>query len=155
MKILVFSDSHGMTSAMCDALLRHEPDAVLHLGDYTDDVQALRDFAPQIPVYAVRGNGDYGSQEPLTMELTLGGVKMFMTHGHTYRVKMDPSGLINTAMYAGADLLLYGHTHIPCWDAYGEMIALNPGSIGYKGTYAVLEAENGKLRFVLKRSDED
>ena len=78
-----------------------------------------------------------------------------MTHGHTYRVKMDPTGLINTALYAEAKLLLYGHTHIPTWDAVGEMIVLNPGSIGYKGTYAQLEVENGKLRFSLKKAGED
>ena len=68
---------------------------------------------------------------------------------------MDPSGLINAAMYADAQLLLYGHTHIPMWEAVENMIVLNPGSIGYKGTYAVLEAENGKLRFALKRAGEE
>ena len=155
MKILVFSDSHGMTAAMCEAALQHKPDVCLHLGDYADDADELRVLMPDVPVYAVRGNGDYSSQEPIRQELTFSGVKIFMTHGHTYRVKMDPSGLINTAMYADAKLLLYGHTHVPMWEAVGDMIVLNPGSIGYKGTYAVLEAENGTLRFALKRSGEE
>jgi len=155
MKILVFSDSHGMTSAMCEAALLHKPDVCIHLGDYADDADELRMLFPGVPVYSVRGNGDFGSHEPVCRELTLGGVKIFLTHGHTYRVKMDPSGLINTAMYADAQLLLYGHTHIPMWEAVENMIVLNPGSIGYKGTYAVLEAENGKLRFALKRAGEE
>jgi len=154
MKILVFSDSHGMTASMCDAVMFHHPDAVLHLGDHSDDTVELRMLFPETPIYAVRGNGDYGASEPLTMELVFEDVKIFMTHGHTYRVKLDPSGLINSALCSGAKMLLYGHTHVPMWDVADDMIILNPGSVGYGGTYAVLDAKRGELRFSLKRVGE-
>ena len=78
-----------------------------------------------------------------------------MTHGHLYRVKYDTAGLANAGLYRGADIVLFGHTHVPFWDSINGMTLLNPGSIGYGGTYALLEVDDGKLRFSIKRSGED
>ena len=42
MKVLVFSDSHGYNMSMAYAIEREKPDAVIHLGDHTDDADDIR-----------------------------------------------------------------------------------------------------------------
>ena len=42
MKILVFSDSHSTLRHMRSYLDALKPDAVIHLGDYYDDAETLR-----------------------------------------------------------------------------------------------------------------
>ena len=41
MKAVVFSDSHGDTAAMREALEREAPDQILHLGDLAGDAERL------------------------------------------------------------------------------------------------------------------
>mgnify|MGYP002514515205 CR=1 FL=1 len=42
MKILVLSDSHSALSFMFRCVRKVKPDAIIHLGDYFDDAQALQ-----------------------------------------------------------------------------------------------------------------
>lgn len=145
MELLVFSDSHGWTEGMQAALRAQirRPTLILHLGDCASDTEALQ--AQGIPVLCVRGNCDWASfaagysEEVCFEEL---GHKILMTHGHRYGVKSGLGGLITHAATLGADIVLFGHTHVPyeeCIPA-GEtvgatvltrpMYLLNPGSIG-------------------------
>ena len=87
MKLLVFSDSHGVVMHMESAVRAHRPDMVLHLGDCVEDFQALRALFPDLPMDHVPGNCDYGADGPATKLLTLSGMRIFMTHGHRYGVK--------------------------------------------------------------------
>ena len=50
MKVLVFSDSHGYNMAMAYAIEREKPDAVIHLGDHTDDADDIRRAFPVLLV---------------------------------------------------------------------------------------------------------
>ena len=50
MKAVVFSDSHGDTAAMREAVEREAPDQILHLGDLTGDAERLGIRFPQIPL---------------------------------------------------------------------------------------------------------
>ncbi len=155
MLILVFSESHSHTSPMCGAVLKHHPDVVLHLGDNVSDMEKIRELAPNIRYWGVKGNCDLGSIGiPDQEELVLGGIRIFMTHGHLYRVKYDTLELINAGLQYGAECVLFGHTHVPCWNKIEGMTVLNPGSVGYGGTYALLEAEAGNLSFSIKRWEE-
>lgn len=47
----------------------------------------------------------------------------------------------------GADVLLFGHTHIPLVDRAGELTIMNPGTCSRHGrvTYGLITIENGKL----------
>lgn len=50
---------------------------------------------------------------------------------------------------ANADILIYGHTHVPCVKRFSTGIVINPGSVGQprdanpKASYAVLDLEKG------------
>lgn len=72
-KVLVFSDSHGYNMAMAYAIEREKPDAVIHLGDHTDDADDIRRAFPALTIYNVRGNNDFDPDVPLSAVVTVGG----------------------------------------------------------------------------------
>ena len=146
MRILVMSDSHGNKSAMTKAVAIESPELILHLGDHDRDCLAIEQEYPEIPLRSVRGNCDRSSYGSDTEEFTLGGKLFFMTHGNKYGVKLGYSSIINTACIRGADVLLFGHTHIPHYSVVENITIVNPGSIGMGGkTYAVLKLKNGAV----------
>lgn len=148
MRILVVSDTHGDVRNF-EAVVRKHRDAevIVHCGDGADDVQDIKLMFPERMVIPVKGNCDLCSQNPNIETITLEGKKLFITHGHIYNVKSSLLNLSFAAKEAGADLVLFGHTHIPC-DFYDEgLYMLNPGSLrGYKGSYALVDiSEKGIL----------
>ena len=90
MKLLVFSDSHGMPLYMRETLEKHrDVDAVIFLGDGQNDFQMMRALFPNIAFYSVRGNCDLGCADvPVREILDLDGAKIFCTHGHLYHVSI-------------------------------------------------------------------
>ena len=112
MVILVTSDTHGKRDRLSALTERVRPDLVFFLGDGVRDLDALPDG---LSVRAVRGNCDFfGSADlPERRVEEVGGLRFFLTHGHRYGVKYSLESAICAAVGAGADALLYGHTHIP------------------------------------------
>ena len=96
---------------MVRAIRQQQPDAVFHLGDCERDTQRLEKEFPDLPLYRVCGNCDREPVNPEVLQLTLDGVKFFLTHGHRYSVKYALDALLNAAYFAGADMVLFGHTH--------------------------------------------
>nr|MBP3598604.1 metallophosphoesterase [Eubacterium sp.] len=152
-KYLVFSDSHGDDEKMLDVVKRHkgEIEGIFFLGDMENSGDRLRG-AVQGPVYMVRGNCDWSLQAKDFQTFSLHGHTVAMTHGHRQHVNMGIDTLKYWAMEKEADLVLYGHTHVPFVEQSSQMTILNPGSIsrprqeGHKKTYALLEfLGNGEL----------
>ena len=153
MKILVMSDSHGNKDALLKVTLLESPELILHLGDHDRDCKIVEWEFPEIPLRSVRGNCDRSSSGLDIDEFTLGGKRFFMTHGHMYGVKTGYSSIVNSAACRGADVLLFGHTHVPYYSVWENLIIINPGSIGMGGkTYAVLEFKDGNLNCEVKRT---
>ena len=150
MRILVFSDSHGRTNPMIDAIAKFAPDAVIHCGDHYDDAMVLKECFERLPVYAVKGNCDYNCSAPEARPKrieVLGGVRFLITHGHMERVKMGYQNLYYTAREAEVDIAAFGHTHEEYCQKKDGLWMLNPGaagSYGY-GSFGVIEVENGKI----------
>lgn len=142
MKILVLSDSHSALSFMrkCVDILR--PDAVIHLGDYYDDGQAIREEYPDLPFYQVAGNCDKYRTRGHVPEILIDkvfGVEIYMTHGHLQHVKLSTTLLTNLARQCKCDAVVYGHTHVTdCRLEEDGLWVLNPGSCGYNGGSAGL-----------------
>lgn len=151
MRILVFSDTHGDITR-CAWLLRTiiGVDMVLHAGDHARDAEALAALFPEIPVEYVRGNCD-GNVTVSEQVVEVCGKRIFLTHGHLYRVKTDYeySTLVSKTREEGYDLTVFGHTHVGYNNNFGGFSLLNPGSIKYDATYGVIEIENGQLRTAL------
>ncbi len=132
MKILVFSDSHSGLRFMNKCVEKLRPDAIIHLGDYYDDGEVLAETYPHIPLHQVAGNCDK-YRAPIHARQMLcypvGGVMLYMTHGHNHHVKQGLYSLLSDARSSGASAVLYGHTHIPdCHQEADGLWVLNPGS---------------------------
>jgi len=148
------SDSHGNKNALQKATKLESPELILHLGDHDRDCGVIEWKFPEIPLRMVRGNCDRSSSGLDIDEFTLGGKRFFMTHGHLYSVKTGYTSIINTAACRGADVLLFGHTHVPHYSIFENIHIINPGSIGMGAkTYAVLEFKNGKVVCEMKKVD--
>lgn len=142
-KILILSDSHQNTAIMRKiAMLHADADAVIFLGDGVDDLVEVRDVFHQAILYPVFGNCDRYSlyqnilpEEEMLIEIEAHTI--LATHGHKYGVKGSLASLKIHGKKQKADILLFGHTHLPYSD-YAEGIYLfNPGSAGkrYDGVY--------------------
>ena len=142
MRVLVISDTHGDEQALCRAV-EAQPTArvVLHLGDGVREAEAAASAYPDREFHLIRGNNDWsaGRAYPLTQELLLSGKRVFLTHGHGYRVKMGLYDVVCAARERGADILLFGHTHQPLTDYEDGLYLMNPGSLGYGGTYGIVD----------------
>lgn len=131
MRILVLSDSHSDISSLKYAV-ESEPtaEAVLFLGDGLRDFEEIKNKKAGVYYSAVRGNCDSAfCPYPLFSEETLGGKKIYMSHGHTEHVKYSIEPLKSTARLCGADIVLYGHTHTPFTDYDDGLYIMNPGSV--------------------------
>lgn len=141
MKLLVFSDSHGSPGMMLEEVGRHRTaDAVIFLGDGQRDLELVRSRFPEIAFYTVRGNCDFGSDAPIQEILSLDGARIFCTHGHAYNVKFGLYTAVCAAREAGANLLLFGHTHQAMQTYDDGLYIVNPGSAsGYDASYAIVD----------------
>ena len=147
MRIVIASDIHGSAlycGRLLDAFEREDADRLLLLGDilYHGPRNALPEgYAPMdaaallnahaSSILCVRGNCDADIDQmvlqfPILADYCLlyaGGRTIFATHGHLYNTSSLPP------LHAG-DILLHGHTHVPCWEPFGEEnLYVNPGSV--------------------------
>ena len=164
MTIPIISDSHGSgyrAEYIFERLKRcgDHPSAVIFLGDGARDIE---DGIPDsCELISVAGNcdawtslfDDNGNEIPDERLEIIGGLRIFMTHGHMYGVKGGYGAAVSYACREGADVLLFGHTHIPC-QTYDSALPrplhiLNPGSIGYRGdgfySYGIIEIQAGSV----------
>ena len=150
MRILVISDTHGKVDEALKLIKNMEkPDLIIHLGDYVEDGEYI-ERETGIKVELVRGNGDfYNKKYEDDRVLEIGGKRIFLTHGHKYRVKYDVLSLLYRAEELEADIVLFGHTHVPLIVKENNILIMNPGSIsfprGYKSpkTYGIIEINEG------------
>ena len=149
MKILVLSDSHAALSFMRMCIEKVAPDHVIHLGDHYDDGQAMAEQFSHIRFHQVPGNCDRYRCDPGLPEVMcydIGGVRIFMTHGHRHAVKTGDAGLVAAARTMDAAVALYGHTHCPvCYLTDEGMWVMNPGTCGsFGGTAGLIEIDGDK-----------
>lgn len=155
MKILVVSDSHGRNIYLEKVLEAVKPDMLIHLGDLEGSEIFIQNKA-DCPVEMVSGNNDYFSDLEREKIISIGSHKAFLTHGHRYRVHFGTETIRERARQMGADIVMFGHTHIPLLDTSTDVTVLNPGSIsqprqeGRIPTYAVVELDRmGGIHYTL------
>lgn len=155
MRIGVISDTHRAIRYIEAAkLLLEDCDVLIHLGDNTSDVYELsKNFFGKI--YAVRGNCDFDNTYPKERLLEFEGKKIYMTHGDLYGVKYSLSNIYYKGKEIGADIVLFGHSHVHCIEECDDIILMNPGSVSLprsSGRYVgIIEIENGSITDIYLR----
>ena len=153
MRALIMSDSHGMGIDLKWTLLQAWKQAgdgpidwYIHCGDGCGDLDAVKDAIvardPRACFCAVRGNCDFDTDVPAAAAIVIGGVRVFVTHGHLYHVKSGLMQLGYAAEERGCDIVLYGHTHVPDIEM-GRALMINPGS-AMDNRMALLDIVDGK-----------
>lgn len=149
MKVLIVSDTHGRDRELEQVVLRETPfNMLIHCGDVEGREFYIEALA-ECDCCIVAGNNDFFSDLDREQEISIGGKRALITHGHYYGVSMDISGIVEEAKDRGCELVFFGHTHKPVVVEKDGVLAVNPGSLAYprqsdhKPSYAVLET-NGK-----------
>lgn len=115
-----------LPQSVLEALAR--VDLILHAGDINVP-EVLNLLSTIAPVVAVAGNGDEGDfAESLghCKALELNGYRVGLTHGHLGSGKTTPDRAYGS--FAGADVIVFGHSHIPLIEQRGTTLLVNPGS---------------------------
>lgn len=150
MRIAVISDSHGHGSIV-DMIIRREKQAeiIIFLGDITSDIEDFTYEYTDKRFFIVSGNCDRFSQYPYSTIVNVGGVKIFITHGHTLGVKGGVGALCQAAKQSDCQIALYGHTHIPNIKYEDGLYVVNPGSCTRSrdggNSYAVIDIRNNGI----------
>jgi uncharacterized protein len=143
-RIVVFSDTHGNTSRLEQAIFQQpRADYFIHLGDGQWDIDEMRSTFPGRKILNVCGNCDFAAAAPVDEELFVCGKRIFYTHGHRYYVKGGTATLIGEARSRKADIVLFGHTHEALNEYEDGLYIMNPGSLGMPEngvpTYGVID----------------
>ena len=152
MKIGVLSDTHGSIEESVEALKNIEAlDLILHLGDYVADAIRI-EKEMGIEVISARGNCDRADYDVAYDKiLEIEGKKIFMTHGHNYNAYSGVSSLFYKGKEEGADIVLFGHSHMSTKVLHEDILILNPGSPheprnGSKKSIALLEISENQVK---------
>ncbi len=147
-RILIFSDTHHHID-LCKCMLDKIPnvDMVLHAGDMVSDCRQLETLHDNF--LCVVGNNDLFCSDPVERIIPIEGHTVFLTHGHRYGVKSTYERLVHRAQEAGADIAVFGHTHLSHCAYHSGILLINPGSAcslyDKQATCAILEIEESKV----------
>ncbi|MBP0974802.1 MAG: phosphodiesterase [Oscillospiraceae bacterium] len=146
MKWMIASDIHGSAyycAEMLERFAAEQADRLLLLGDilYHGPRNDLpRDYAPKSVIamlnpladriLCVRGNCEAEVDQmvlafPVLADYAAipeGSRLIYATHGHIWNAQHLPP-------LSQGDILLHGHTHIPCCEETGGVTVMNPGSV--------------------------
>lgn len=134
-RVIVVSDSHGEVQNLreCFAMAQKKGriDAAVFLGDGADDFAVIRQEleASGVQCYAVAGNNDWRCDDPKEIIFSIGGVRFYACHGHTRHVKYGLDRLWYAARENEAQVVLYGHTHVPDITLDYGLQLVNPGAV--------------------------
>lgn len=146
MKAIIVSDTHGHNANYGKILKMHNPDLVIHCGDIEGSENVFTQVT-SCPIYMVKGNNDYFSDLPREVDVSFGGNKIWVTHGHNFYVSVGTEIIKEEARSRGAKIVCFGHTHRPIVEYGADVIAVNPGSLSYPRqegrlpSYAIMEID--------------
>jgi hypothetical protein len=123
-------------------------DLILHAGD-VGELRVLDSLSAIAPVLAVHGNDETEEAQrelPYQQLISVGGLRLLLTHAHypdraeemaarrddRWATKLERRAAMGRR--AGAQIVVFGHTHIPFALTWGDTILVNPGGIA-SGNY--------------------
>ena len=147
MRIGVIADTHGrLHERVLDAFRGVEH--ILHAGDIggVGIIEALREIAP---ITFVRGNNDGSTGEEI-VRTTIGGLRVLLTH-ILPRPRRPDRRVLESMLREPADIVVFGHSHLPHDERIAETWYFNPASAGprrfdYPVSVGIVERRRGRWR---------
>jgi putative phosphoesterase len=156
MKIGIVSDSHGSYQAI-DSMLAHKEAQGVALWLFAGDIAMDADYLAMVTdkeVIRVAGNNDWpGGHLPDYETADIAGHTILLTHGHLFGVNFGLNNLQQAALAVGADIAVYGHTHVAVQEIIDNVLIVNPGSVARpgdaaNGSFMVMDLQPGKSPLV-------
>jgi uncharacterized protein len=141
-RIGVIADTHGfMHPRVADVFAN--VDHIVHAGDIGGD-HVLRALEQLAPVTSVLGNNDDDDGLAIVRK-TIGGVKLLVTHilPRPHKLRADVAASLRKRP---ADVVVFGHSHLPHNEVVGGVRFFNPASAGprrfdYPVSVGIIEGE--------------
>lgn len=156
-KILIISDSHFLRKAELLKFIHQFQDiqAVIHCGDIymgyePNDIQQL---------YICKGNNDFADL-PRIHHFTIDHVTFTITHGNMNNWTYHPEDLKDLLDDFPADVICFGHSHVPYFYQDEDVMIINPGSLtigrSYPrvNTYAIFDTQDRSVQFFNVKNNE-
>jgi putative phosphoesterase len=126
MRIGIIADTHGLLRPEAVEALRGI-DAIVHAGDVggAHVLDGLRSLAP---VTYVEGNNDDGDGTDI-VRVTIGGLRILLTH-ILPRPHRPDRRFLDSLRANLADLVIFGHSHLPHDEVIDGVRYFNPASAG-------------------------
>lgn len=125
-RIGVIADTHGLVHPQL-ANVFAGVDHIVHAGDIggAHVLEALRAIAP---VTSVPGNNDDATGEDI-LRTKLGGLRILLTHILPRPSRLSPA-VAASLKKAKADVVVFGHSHLPHHEQVDGVLYFNPASAG-------------------------
>lgn len=121
-KILFISDTHANNDWIG---MKYNYDYVIHAGDHLNS----HEFMIKNTDWFVDGNNDFGNQHMQVFEIE--NFKFLLVHGDEQNIRNYEKDwyikLLDLAIKNNADVILFGHTHIPVIKSIESKIFINSG----------------------------
>lgn len=160
MRYLIISDTHNSVYYLNKVLDKvGKIDGLFHLGDFDGNAHDIK-FMVDCDTFMVKGNNDFFCDLERELLVELGAYRIFMTHGHRYGVSYNQDRILAAGKELGANIVMFGHTHLPLISQKEGIYLINPGSIslprqdGRIHTYIMMEMDRfGVVHFTLNHVD--
>jgi putative phosphoesterase len=155
--IAVISDTHGRPHPNLFPILeQHHPSLILHAGDIGDLDLITELEAVSQTIYA-RGNVDPAGPvwpDSVALRIRLGmsfQLDLLLVHIAVARFKLNHE-VLTLLQQSPAQIVVFGHSHVPFLGRNGKIGLFNPGSagpsrMGLPTTMGFIEIRDGHLRF--------
>jgi len=149
MRALIISDTHRDNSTFLKLIGNvGKIDMLIHCGDVSGSEYLYKE-AVDCDVKIVSGNNDFYTELKQEEEFDMEDYHVLLTHGHMKGVSYGPERIMEYAATKGADIVMYGHTHVPSvlYDEELGLWAVNPGSLtyprqeGHRPSYIIMEID--------------
>lgn len=157
-QILILSDSHYLRKNDLQTFFNNFPQckAIIHCGDiYPGYVPG--DFEN---LYICKGNNDYANI-PHILNFTIDHIRFIITHGHLHYYAYNPESLCELLDEYPADIICFGHSHVPYFKKTKDCLIINPGSLSLgrtyprKNTFALLDTQTKDVHFYDVKTNEE
>jgi len=126
MRIGIISDTHGLLRPEAVEVFRGV-DAIVHGGD-VGGAHVLAELRALAPLTYVEGNNDDGDGTDI-VRVTIGGLRILLTH-ILPRPRKPDRRVIDSLRAQPADVVIFGHSHLPHNEIIDGVRYFNPASAG-------------------------
>lgn len=157
-QILIISDSHYLRKNELIEFFKQFPQcvAIIHCGDIYLGYEPgeLENF------YICKGNNDY-ADIPRILNFTIDHVRFTITHGNMSHYAYQPELLCELLKDYPADVICFGHTHVPYFKQMKDCLIVNPGSLSLgrtyprKNTYVLFDTQTKSVHFYDTKTNEE